>query len=65
MMEDKLTILLEINDKEYGKVILALNKQLKEVCVIDGKIEENPDIIYEIKLRNRLCRDKEIQHFIE
>lgn len=65
MKEDELTILLEVDDTEYGKVKLALNKKLQQVCIIDGKIEDNPNIIYEIKLRNHLCTKKEYEHFIE
>jgi len=65
MKEDELTILLEVNDEEYGKVKLALNKKLQQVCIIDGKVEDNPNIIYEIKLRNHLCRKKEEERYVD
>lgn len=64
MEKDKLTILLEVNDMLYGKVELALNEKLQQVCIIDGKVIDNPDTIYEIKLRNCLCRNKEEEKYI-
>lgn len=64
-MNNDLTLLLEFNDEKYGKVKLALNKELKEVCIIGDKIEEDTDIIYDIKLRNHLCRDKKYNHILD
>ena len=63
-MNNDLTLLLEFNDEKYGKVKLALNKELNEVCIIGDKIEEDTDIIYDIKLRNHLCRDKKYHHIL-
>lgn len=65
MNKEELTIVLEVEDIEYGKVQLAFNQKLQEVCIIDGKIENNPNIIYEIKLRNNLCRKKEYEHLLD
>lgn len=64
-MDNILTILLELDDEKYGKVKLALNKQLKEVCIIGNRIEKDSNIIYEIKLRNHLCRDKRYNHILD
>lgn len=64
-MNKDLTLLLEFNDEKYGKVKLALNKELKEVWIIDDKIEEDKNFIYEIKLRNHLCRDKKYDHILD
>ena len=64
-MNNDLTLLLEFNDEKYGKVKLALNKELNEVCIIGDKIEEDTDIIYDIKLRNHLCRDKKYNHVLD
>ena len=64
-MNKNLTLLLEFNDEKYQKVKLALNKELKEVCIIDNKIEDDKDFIYEIKLRNNLCRDKKYNHILD
>ena len=65
MMDNILTILLELDDEKYGKVKLTLNKQLKEVCIIGNRIEKDSNIIYEIKLRNHLCRDKRYNHILD
>ena len=65
MNKNELTILLEIDDEKYGKVKLALNNKLKEVCIIGDKVEEDSNIIYDIKLRNHLCRDKKYNHIID
>lgn len=64
-MNNDLTLLLEFNDEKYRKVKLALNKELNEVCIIGDKIEEDTDIIYDIKLRNHLCRDKKYNHILD
>ena len=64
-MNNDLALLLEFNDEKYGKVKLALNKELNEVCIIGDKIEEDTDIIYDIKLRNHLCRDKKYNHILD
>ena len=64
-MNNDLTLLLEFNDEKYVKVKLALNKELNEVCIIGDKIEEDTDIIYDIKLRNHLCRDKKYNHILD
>ena len=64
-MNKDFTLLLEFNDEKYGKVKLALNKDLKEVCIIGDKIEEDKDFIYEIKLRNHLFRDKKYNHILD
>lgn len=65
MKEDDVTIVYEVNDEKYGKVKLALNKNLQQICIIDGKIEDDPNLIYEIKLRNHLCRRKEDEKYID
>lgn len=65
MEKDNITNLLDFNDEKYGKVTLALNKNLEEVCIINGKIEKCKDIIYDIKLRNHLCRDKKYNDILD
>lgn len=65
MTNNEMKILLEFEDEKYGKVKLALSKDLKEVCIIGDKIEEDSDIIYDIKFRNHLCRDKRYNHILD
>jgi len=65
MENNETDILLEFDDEKYGRVKLALSKELREICIIGDKIVEDTEIIYDIKLRNHLCRDKRYNHILD